>query len=145
MKKKILLGIVAATILVGLVGAVVIYNFGFRQRFEVTTTANIRVFRGPGETLELQQGYSLDWGPITTTDPQEKTLYIKNVGTSNVTLQFNSNMGQLPQGWLLSWNYTGGTVLQTEIETVIITLTLPSPISPGIYECDSWISATPAP
>ena len=143
MKKSLLLGIVASIVVLGLVGAAILYQFGFRQRFEVTSAAKIKVFRGPGETLELQQGNYLDWGPITTTDPQQKTLYIKNVGTANVTLQFNYNPGQIPQDWSLAWNYTGATVLVGATETVIITLTLPSTIGAGTYECDSGISATP--
>jgi ABC-type antimicrobial peptide transport system permease subunit len=145
-KKKILLGIVAAVIFVGLVGAAIVYNFGFRQRFEVVSAAKIRIFLNVEETQELQQGQTLTWGSIENTDPQHQTLYVKNTGTANVTLQFNYNPGQqMPQDWTLSWDYDSNPVLVGETETVTMTLTLPSTIGAGTYECDSGIAATPVP
>jgi len=145
MKKKILLGIVVAAVLVGLVGAVILYQFGFRQRFEVVSAAKIRVFLNVEGTQELMRGQTLTWGPIGNTDPQLKTLYIKNTGTVNVTLQFNYNPGQIPQDWSLSWDSENIKVLTGENVTATITLTLPSTIGEGTYECDSGISATPVP
>jgi hypothetical protein len=146
MKKRILIGVLATTILVlGLVGAVVIYNFGFRQRFEVVSAAKITVFLDIEGTQELQQGQTLTWGQITTTDPQHQTLYIKNTGTVNVTLQFNYDTQQFPGDWSLSWDYDNIKVLTGENRTVIMTLTLPSNIGEGTQECNSWIAATPVP
>jgi hypothetical protein len=147
MKKKILLGIVAAAILVGLVGAVILYNFGFRQRFEVVSAANIKVYLDAGLTQELQpqQGNMLTWDTITDTGPQHKTIYIKNTGIGNITLQFDYRRDQIPQGWSQSWDYDGSNVVQNDNVTVTITLTLPSTIGAGTYECDSWITATPVP
>jgi len=144
-KKKVLLGIAVAATVVALVGAVVVYNFGFRQRFEVVSAAKIRVFLNEGQTQELPQGQTLTWGPIESTDPQNQTLYIKNTGTANVTLQFNYNQGQMPQDWSLSWDYDGNPVLVGETATVTMTLTLPPTIGAGTYECDSGITATPVP
>ena len=145
MKRKILLGIVVAAILVGLVGAVIMYNFGFRQRFVVVSAAKIKVFFDVGGTQELQQGETLTWGTIESTEPQHQTLYIKNTGTVNVTLGFNYDGQPIPQDWSLSWDYGGIPVLTGENVTVIMTLTLPSTINEGQWECNSWIQATPVP
>jgi len=142
-KKKILLGIVAAAVLVGLVGAVVVYHFGFRQRFEVVSAAKIRVFFDIEGTQELQQGQTLTWGLIESTEPQHQTLYIKNTGTVNVTLGFNYDGQTIPGDWSLSWDYGGSPVLTGENVTVTMTLTLPSTISEGQWECNSGIQATP--
>jgi hypothetical protein len=144
-KKKILLGIVAAVLFVGLVGAAIVYNFGFRQRFEVVSAAQIRIFLGEGQTQELQQGQTLTWDPITSTSPQHKTLYIENTGTVDATLQLNYNQGEMPQGWTLTWDYDGSPVAQSTTVTVTMTLTLPSDIGAGTYECGSGITATPVP
>ena len=142
-KKKILLGIITVALLVGVVGAVIVYNFGFKQRFEVVSAANIRVFFDSQETQELQQGNYLDWGQITNTNPKQMTLYIKNVGTVDVTLTFNYDGQQLPQGWSETWDYTGGIVAQGATVSVTITLTLPAMISAMQGECNTWIQATP--
>jgi hypothetical protein len=142
-KKKILLGIVAAAVLVGLVGAVVVYNFGFHQRFEVVSAAKIRVFLGEGHTQELQQGNYLDWGQITDTDPKQKSLYIYNSGTVNAILGFGYDGQQMPQGWSLTWDYDNAPVASGATILVNMTLTMPSNIGEGTYECNSWINATP--
>lgn len=142
-KKKILLGIVAAAILVGLVGAVIIYNFGFRQRFEVVSAAKIRIFLGEGQTQELSQGNTITWDTINSTDMQQKTIWVKNTGTVDETLQFNYDNQGMPGGWTLGWNYTGATIPVGDIIPINMTLTLPSTIMEGQWECNSWISATP--
>jgi len=144
-RRRLLLGILTAAALVAIVGAAVVYNFGFRQRFEVVSAAKIRVFLGPGETQELLQGQTLTWGTITSTDPQQQTIYVKNTGTVNVTLSFGWNGQQLPGNWSLSWDYDNTPVLTGETRTVTMTLTLPSNIGEGTYECDSGITATPVP
>lgn len=142
-KKKILLGILVAAILVGLVTATIVYNFGFRQRFTVESAAKIRIFLGQGQTQELQQGNTIIWDTITSTDMQQKTVWVKNTGTVDVTLEFNYNQQGFPPGWVLGWNYTGTTLAQGDIMAINMTLTLPSTISEGQWECDSGISATP--
>jgi len=140
-----LIGIIVAATLIATVVAVVVYNFGFRQRFEVVSAAKIRVFCDLAGTQELQQGQTLTWGTITSTDPQNQTVYIKNTGTANVTLGFGWNGDQMPGGWSLSWDYDDTPVLTGENRTVTMTLTLPSDIGEGTYECDSGFTATPVP
>jgi len=142
-KKKVLLGIAAAAVLVGLVGAVIVYNFGFRQRFEVVSAAKIKVFLGEGETQELQQGNMITWDTINSTDMQQKTIWVKNTGTVDATLKFNYDGQQMPNDWSLNWNYTGDTVAQGTTIPINMTLTLPSTINEGTWECNSWIEATP--
>jgi len=143
MKKKILFGVIVAGVLVGLVLGQIVFQFGFRQRFEIVSEAQIRVFYDVGETQELQQGNYLDWGAITSTDPQQRTLYVKNVGTVDVTLSFGYDPQSLPQDWSLTWDYDGTPLTQGTTIPVTITLTLPSTVSSGIYECNTGIQATP--
>jgi hypothetical protein len=144
-KKKILLGFVVAAAVAGLVGAAIVYNLGFRMRFQVESAAKIRVFLDESQTQELQQGNYLDWGPITSTDPQLKQLWIKNVGTANVTLGFGHDNQQMPQDWSLTWDYNGAPLTPGSTIQVTMTLTLPSTVGAGTYECNAGIQATPAP
>jgi len=144
-KKKLLLGLLASAALIATVVAVVVYNFGFRQRFEVVSAAKIRVFLAEGETQELPQGNTITWDTITSTDMQQKTIWVKNTGTVDATLQFNYDTQQMPGDWSLGWNYTGATVAQGTIIPINMTLTLPTFINEGTYECNSWITATPVP
>jgi hypothetical protein len=144
-KKKLFLGILAAATLVGIVVAAIVYNFGFRQRFEVVSAGKIKVFLGEGETQELQQGNMITWDTITSTDMQQKTIWVKNVGTADVTLEFGHDYQQMPNDWSLNWNYTGATVAQGTTIAINMTLTLPSNINEGTYECNSGITATPVP
>ena len=142
-KKKLLLGIALAATLVATVIAAVVYNFGFRQRFTVVSAAKIRIFLGEGETQELQQGNMIPWDTITSTDMQQKTIWVKNTGTADVTLQFNYDNQGMPGDWTLGWNYTGATVTVLEVIPINLTLTLPSTVMEGQWECNSWIAATP--
>lgn len=152
MKKKraraLLLGIVTAAILVGLVAAVVIYHFGFQQHFEVVSGAQIRIWLDEGLTQEFQQGDTLNWGQITDSTPKNMTLYIKDVGTVDATLQLGYDQNQFPGGqgggWSLSLDY-GDTPLVHggESRRVNITLTMPSTIDAGTWDIGSEIRATP--
>ena len=143
MKKKILLGILAATILVGAVGAVVVYNLGFRQRAEVAATTMIRVFYEEAQTNELTQGETYDWG-LVSSGVFTMDLYVNNTGNSAVVLGFNYNQNQFPQGWTEYWDYNGAALAQNELKKVTITLVIPQYISPGVWEWDSTITAMPA-
>ena len=145
MKKSILLGVVATVMLVSVAAAVIFYNFGFRQRFEVVSAAKIQVFLDSGLTMELQQGQILYWDPITDTTPKSETLYVKNVGTVDVTLSFNYDRNQLPWDWSLSWDSEGTLLTQGSSVAVTITLTLPPSISAGTPECNTNIVAIPVP
>jgi hypothetical protein len=150
-KKSILLGVVATTIAIGLVAAVVIFHFGFQQHFEVVSGATLRIFYDAGLTNELQQGQTLDWGQITDSSPKTKTLYIEDVGTADATLELGYDPNQPPwnQGWSLSWDYIDGTVVvhgphnSGHSITVILTLTLPETLNAGSWTCGSEIRATP--
>jgi type II secretory pathway pseudopilin PulG len=152
MKKSILLGVVASIAVLGLVAAVVIYHFGFRQRFVIESTATIKVFYDAGLTNELHQGDTLNWGPITTTDAQHKTLWIENVGTVDATLQLGYDQNQPPwkdqngnpTGWSLTWDAEGATVVHGGAPIQAnLTLTLPSTIDAGTWDIGSEIRATP--
>jgi len=76
---------------------------------------------------------------------QQKTIWVKNTGTVDATLKFNYDGQQMPNDWSLNWNYTGATVAQGTTIPINMTLTLPSTINEGTWECNSWIEATPVP
>lgn len=150
MKKRLLIALWAISLVVtATVVAVVVYHFGWRQRVELTTAAQIRIWLNEGKTQELQQGATLSWGPFSDTDPKTKDLWIENVGGIAVTLSLDYNRGQVPGGgqpggWSQTWNYTEGTEVGVgSTIQVTITLTFPSEIGAGTYEYDSWIVATP--
>ena len=71
------------------------------------------------------------------------TLYVNNTGNVDVILGFNYRRDQLPRGWNEYWDYDCTPVVHNELRTVTITLVLPEYVGAGIYECDSWITATP--
>ena len=142
MKKRISLGILAMTIIVlGLVGAVVYYNLGFRQSADVTPVAIVKVFTNAGQTEELEQNEMIAWGEVHT-GTQTKSLWINNTGPVEADLQFNYDQQQLQQwGWTETWDYNGVPLVHNELREVIITLTLPENFGAGHYEWTAGITA----
>ena len=144
MKKRILIGVLATTILVlGLVGGVVIYDLGFRQRVDILPVAIIKVFTDAEQTEELKQGEMIDWGPIST-GTYTQTLWINNTGPVDAVLGFNYRGDQLPGGWMEYWDYDNTPLVHNELRTVTITLVLPEHVGAGVYEWESSIIAMPA-
>ena len=141
MKKRILFGVLATAILaLGLVGAVVYYHLGFRQRADVVTGAMITVYTDSETTQEL--GQYLDWGELSTS-PGTYTmdLWINNTGSVDVVLQFNYNGEQMPGDWQNYWDYDGSPLAVDDNVMVTITLELPENVGVGHYEWESWITA----
>jgi len=145
MKKRILFGVLATTILVlGLVGAVVYYNLGFRQKADVLPEAMITVYTNEGLTEELEQGEYLDWGSISS-GTQYMELWINNTGLVNALIRFDYDHQPIPGDWTESWDYNDIALTPNEVRKVTITLTLPENIGTGHYEWNSWINAWKAP
>ena len=151
-KKSILLGVVAITIAIGLVAAVVIYHFGFQQRFVIESTATIKVFYDAELKNELHQGQTVVWDTITDTTTKHKSLWIENVGSVDATLQLGYDTNQQPwkdqqgnpTGWSLTWDAEGATVVHGGAAIQAnLTLTLPSIIDAGTWDIGSEIRATP--
>jgi hypothetical protein len=139
-----LIGGLAKTILVlGLVGAVVVYNLGFCQRAEIEAVTMIKVFFDQAQTQELQQGETIDWSEVHE-GIQTKSLWINNTGPVAAVLQFNYNGQQLPGGWMEYWDYDNTPLVHNELRTVTITLVLPEYVDAGVYDWESSITATPA-
>lgn len=137
-------GVLATTILVlGLVGGVVVYNLGFYQRAEIEAVTTIRVFFDAAQTQELKQGDTISWGKIGS-GVWTLTLYVNNTGNVPVILGFNYRQDQFPMGWAEYWDYDGTPVAHHEVRIVTITLVVPTYVSAGIWEWDSWIQAVPA-
>ena len=142
MKKRIwLLGLVILLVVV-LVGAAVWYNYGFRQGADVVTGALIAVYTDAGCTQELGQNNLISWGNVVS-GPQTKSVWVKNIGSVAVTLQFNYDGQQMPGDWTETWDYVAGTPLPAgESIEVVFTLTLPENVGAGHYEWNCGISAT---
>lgn len=143
MKKRISLGILAIIILaIGLIGAVVYYNLGFRQSAEVTPVATIAVYTDAAMTQEVEQGEMLGWGEVHS-GTQTMDLWINNTGSVYALIGFNYDQQQLQQwGWTETWDYDGVTpIAPGDHIQVTITLTLPENIGAGHYEWNAGITA----
>jgi hypothetical protein len=140
-KKRIwLLGLVILLVVV-LVGAAVWYNYGFRQGVDVTTNAQIKVYPDSGMTQEIGQGNLFSWGAVST-GQNVKSVWVKNTGSVDVTLQFNYDGQQLPGDWTETWNYNGDPLTVGSNIEVVFTLTLPDNVGAGHYEWNCGIAAT---
>ena len=136
-----MLGGLAKTILVlGLIGAVVVHNLGFRQHAVVHPVAIITVYTDETLTEELKQGEMLDWGTISS-GTHTMDLWIKNTGSVKAFIGFNYNPQQLPRDWQNYWNYDNEPIAPSEVVQVTITLIIPENIGSGHYEWDSGITA----
>ena len=145
MKKRISLGVLVTTILVlGLVGAVVYYNLGFRQRADVLPEAIITVYTNEALTEELTQGEYLDWGPISS-GTNLMDLWINNTGLVDALIRFDYDHQQLPGDWTETWDYNDVPIAPNEVRKVTINFTLAQDIGAGHYEWNSWINAWAAP
>jgi hypothetical protein len=141
MKKRIwLLGLVILLVVV-LVGAAVWYNYGFRQGADVTTNAQIKVYPDSGMAQEIGQGNLFSWGAVST-GQNVKSVWVKNTGSVDVTLQFNYDGQQLPGDWTETWNYNGDPLTVGSNIEVVFTLTLPDNVGAGHYEWNCGIAAT---
>ena len=142
-KKKISLAIlVVAVLAIGLVGAIVWYNLGFRQSAEVVTAAKITVYTDAEKTDEVEQGEMLDWGSVVQ-GPNFKQLWIENTGSvpANITFYYDQQQLQNWGGWTETWDYNDEPIAVNAVVDVTITLTLPPDIGAGHYELDSGIGA----
>jgi len=123
------------------VAAVVFYHFHFRQRLVLVSPAEIKVYYDAPCTQEFKQGDTLQWGPASSTDTLQNTLYIKNTGGVNVTLRFD---WQREHPWMeMSWDYDGSTLQVYEHKQVTISLDLPDDSSAGEWWWDGWFEAVP--
>ena len=135
-------GLAKTILILGLVGSVVIYSLGLKQRAEIEAVSMIRVFFDEAQTDELKQGETLDWGKIGS-GVWTLTLYVNNTGNTPVILRFNYSRDQLPEGCAEYWDYDGTPLAHNELRTITITLVIPQYISSGVWECDSSITAVP--
>lgn len=139
-----MIGGLAKTILVlGLAVALVHFNLGFHLRAEVKPVAFVRVFFDKAQTQELKQGATFNWGKISS-GVWTLTLYVNNTGNDDAILDFKYHGHQLPENWMEYWDYDGTPLAHNELRKVTITLVVPEGLDAGVYEWNSWITATPA-
>ena len=91
---------------------------------QIQTTANIGVYHDAGCNTPLT---SLAWGTLQPGESQAKVCYIKNEGSSALTLSM------YPSGWAppeaadyitLSWNYNGNPINPDAVVQVTFTLSV---------------------
>lgn len=89
----------------------------------VIANVNLKIYSDNG-TIEIN---SINWGVIYPNSNNVKTIYIKNIGTLNVTLSFRlANFNPLESQTLtVTNNYDGGVVRPNNIVPVILTLIVP--------------------
>jgi hypothetical protein len=95
----------------------------------IIATANLGVYSDSACTQSLT---SIDWGTISPGGSATRTIYVKNLGTAEVTLSLtktNWNPASANGPITLTWN-RGGTVLTaSQVATATLTLGVSSSIS----------------
>lgn len=93
------------------------------------TTVNVGVFSDSGCTQALT---SIDWGTISPGNSVNKTMYVKNTGNTQVTLNMTTN------GWnpanangpiTVTWNKEAATLTASAYTAAVLTLSVSSSIS----------------
>jgi hypothetical protein len=135
-------GLAKTVLVLGLVGSVVICNFGLKQIAQIKAEPQVRAFFDEAQRYELPKGGTLDWGKIGP-GVWTLTLYVNNTGNTPVILGFNYGGDHLPVGCAEYWDYDGTPLAQNELKTVTITLVVPQCVSAKVWEWDSSITAVP--
>jgi hypothetical protein len=109
----------------------------------VVATANIGVYSDSACTLSLT---SLSWGTVSPGGSVVRTIYVKNLGTTQVTIGMtgaNWNPASANGPITLTWNREGTTLSANQVATATLTLSASSSIS-GIttFNVDVVITGT---
>jgi hypothetical protein len=109
----------------------------------VVATANIGVYSDSACTQSLT---SLNWGTISPGGSVVRTIYVKNLGTTQVTIGMtgaNWNPASANGPITLTWNREGTTLSANQVATATLTLSASSSIS-GIttFNVDVVITGT---
>lgn len=109
----------------------------------VVTSANLGVYSDSGCTQALA---SVDWGTVSPGGSVSKTVYVKNIGSTQVTLSMsktNWNPTTANGPVTLAWDKEGGVLAVNQVTTATLTLSVSSIIN-GIttFSVDVVISGT---
>jgi len=93
------------------------------------TSVNVGVYSDPGCTTNCT---SISWGSISPGSVVTKTVYVKNTGTAQITLNMTTNSWS-PAGAngpiALTWDKEGAVLTASQVATTTLTLTVSSSIS----------------
>ncbi len=118
----------AAIILLTTVFAVLQANKTFSNTGAITTV-NVGAFSDSGCTQVLS---TVDWGTITPGTQASKTIYIKNTGTTMVSLNMTVNSwnpANASSYMTLTWNQEGTVLNVGNFVATVLTLTVSSGVS----------------
>jgi hypothetical protein len=109
----------------------------------VVTTANIGVYSDSACTQSLA---SINWGTLSPGDSVSRTIYVKNLGATQVTISMtgaNWNPTSANGPLTLTWNREGTALGANQVSTATLTLRASSSIS-GIttFNVDIVITGT---
>jgi hypothetical protein len=109
----------------------------------VVATANIGVYSDSACTQSLT---SINWGTLSPGNSVSRTIYVKNLGTTQVTISMtgaNWNPTSANGPLTLTWNQEGTTLNANQVSTATLTLRASSSIS-GIttFNVDIVITGT---
>jgi len=109
----------------------------------VVATANLGVYSDSACTQSLT---SINWGTVSPGGSVARTIYVKNLGTTQVTLSMtgaNWSPGSADGPITLTWNRDGTALGANQVATATLTLSVSSSIS-GIttFNVDIVITGT---
>jgi hypothetical protein len=109
----------------------------------IITITNIGVYSDSACTQSLN---SINWGTISPGNSATRTIYVKNLGTTEVTLSMsreNWTPANADGPITLTWNQQDVTIASNEVATATLTLRVSSSVS-GIssFSVDIVISGT---
>lgn len=109
----------------------------------VVTSANLGVYSDSACTQTLA---SVDWGTISPGGSAAKTVYVKNVGTTQLTLTMsntNWNPSAANGPVAIAWNLEGAVLAVNQVSAATLTLSVSSTVS-GVstFSVDVVISGT---
>jgi hypothetical protein len=132
LKKVILLttaSVVAVGLLLTLLASGALVSSTTMSSSGIIATANLGVYSDSACTQKIT---SIDWGTISPGGSVTKTVYVKNIGTTQVNLSLTST------GWnpsntngpiTLTWNSEGTILATNQVTTATLTLTVSSTIN----------------
>jgi hypothetical protein len=98
----------------------------------VQSSPNIGIYNNNACT---QNASSIDWGTIQPGNSASRTIYIKNHGTNNATLNLSAidwNPANANGAITLAWNIDGKTLAPNEVVQATLTLTISTTIDTSI-------------
>ena len=96
------------------------------------TAVNVGVYSNSGCTVNATY---IDWGPLLPGNTTTRTVWVKNIGTANVTLSMttsNWNPTNANQSITLTWDRSNKLLVPNEVTQATLTLSVASNISSSI-------------